>query len=91
MFSRGRVLGVHRDVADQRPASDGGRGLLASVEQLFVQSNYWYAHDADPLFMHPPDWMRIVTGLSAFVLHAVLTIVLVTALLTPGTGSSCRR
>ena len=34
---------------------------------FFVQSNYWYAHDADVLFMHPPDWMRIVTGLSAFV------------------------
>ena len=34
---------------------------------FFVQSNYWYAHDADPLFMNPPDWMRIVTGLSAFV------------------------
>src|SRR5215470_15568613 len=34
---------------------------------FFVHSNYWYAHDADPLFMNPPDWMRIVTGLSAFV------------------------
>ncbi len=34
---------------------------------FFVNSNYWYAHDADPLFMHPPVWMRIVTGLSAFV------------------------
>lgn len=33
---------------------------------FFVDSNYWYAHDADPLFMHPPDWMRIITGLSAF-------------------------
>jgi hypothetical protein len=32
-----------------------------------VQGNYWYAHDADPLFMHPPVWMRLVTGLSAFV------------------------
>ncbi|WP_243695331.1 EXPERA domain-containing protein [Agromyces protaetiae] len=34
---------------------------------FFVNSNWWYAHDADPLFMHPPVWMRIVTGLSAFV------------------------
>lgn len=33
---------------------------------FFVNSNYWYAHDADPLFMHPPTWMRIITGLSAF-------------------------
>ena len=29
---------------------------------FLVDSNYWYAHDADPLFMHPPVWMRIVTG-----------------------------
>src|SRR5258708_7499386 len=48
---------------------------------FFVQSNYWYAHDADPLFMHPPDWMRIVTGLSAFV-YMPFYIVLVTALVT---------
>jgi hypothetical protein len=33
---------------------------------FFANSNWWYAHDADPLFMHPPTWMRIVTGLSAF-------------------------
>ncbi|HEX3790839.1 MAG TPA: emopamil-binding family protein [Pseudonocardiaceae bacterium] len=48
---------------------------------FFVQSNYWYAHDADPLFMNPPDWMRIVTGLSAFV-YMPFYLVLVTALLT---------
>jgi hypothetical protein len=34
---------------------------------FFANSNWWYAHDADPLFMNPPTWMRIVTGLSAFV------------------------
>ncbi|MBX3090879.1 MAG: DUF2781 domain-containing protein [Cryobacterium sp.] len=34
---------------------------------FFVNSNYWYAHDADPLFLQPPVWMRFVTGLSAFV------------------------
>jgi hypothetical protein len=33
---------------------------------FFANSNWWYAHDTDPLFMHPPTWMRIVTGLSAF-------------------------
>jgi peptidoglycan/LPS O-acetylase OafA/YrhL len=33
---------------------------------FFVNSNWWYAHDTDPLFMTPPVWMRIVTGLSAF-------------------------
>jgi hypothetical protein len=48
---------------------------------FFVQSNYWYAHDADPLFMHPPAWMRIVTGLSAFV-YMPFYVVLVVALLT---------
>jgi hypothetical protein len=48
---------------------------------FFVNSNYWYAHDADPLFMNPPDWMRIVTGLSAFV-YMPFYVVLVYALLT---------
>jgi emopamil binding protein len=47
---------------------------------FFAQSNYWYAHDADPLFMHPPVWMRIVTGLSAFV-YMPFYIVLVAALI----------
>lgn len=32
-----------------------------------ARANYWYAVDADPLFMHPPVWMRFVTGLSTFV------------------------
>ena len=32
-----------------------------------ARANYWYAIDADPLFLHPPVWMRFVTGLSAFV------------------------
>jgi EXPERA (EXPanded EBP superfamily) len=50
-------------------------------DSFFVQSNYWYAHDADPLFMNPPDWMRIVTGLSAFV-YMPFYVVLVYALLT---------
>jgi len=49
---------------------------------FFVQSNYWYAHDADPLFMNPPIWMRIITGLSAFVympFYPVLVVALVKA------------
>ncbi len=29
--------------------------------------NWAYGHDTDPLFIHPPVWMRFVTGLSAFV------------------------
>src|SRR6266568_3813588 len=47
---------------------------------FFVNSNYWYAHDTDVLFMHPPDWMRIVTGLSAFV-YMPFYVVLVACLL----------
>ncbi|MBS1685781.1 MAG: DUF2781 domain-containing protein [Bacteroidetes bacterium] len=34
---------------------------------VFVQMNYGYAKDCDPLFLTPPIWMRFVTGLSAFV------------------------
>ncbi|QYN17950.1 emopamil-binding family protein [Amycolatopsis sp. DSM 110486] len=49
-------------------------------DNFFVNSNYWYAHDADILFMHPPDWMRIVTGLSAFV-YMPFYVVLVVCLL----------
>lgn len=47
---------------------------------FLVDSNYWYAHDADPLFMNPPVWMRIVTGLSAFV-YLLFYLVLVPALI----------
>ncbi|PJJ63547.1 EXPERA domain-containing protein [Compostimonas suwonensis] len=50
-------------------------------DNFFANSNYWYAHDADPLFMNPPAWMRIVTGLSAFV-YMPFYIVLVYALAT---------
>jgi hypothetical protein len=45
-----------------------------------ARANYWYAHDADPLFMNPPVWMRIVTGLSAFV-YGPFYLVLAWALL----------
>ena len=44
-----------------------GIPIVADSTNPIVQSNYWYAHDADPLFMDPPVWMRFVTGLSAFV------------------------
>ena len=47
---------------------------------FLVDSNYWYAHDADPLFMHAPVWMRIVTGLSAFV-YLAFYLVLVPSLI----------
>lgn len=32
-----------------------------------ARANYWYAVDADPLFMHAPVFMRFITGLSTFV------------------------
>ncbi len=47
---------------------------------FLVDSNYWYARDADPLFMHPPVWMRMVTGLSAFV-YLAFYLVLVPSLI----------
>ena len=47
---------------------------------FFVNSNWWYAHDTDPLFMTPPAWMRIVTGLSAFV-YMPFYVVLVVSLI----------
>lgn len=47
---------------------------------FIVNSNYWYANDTDPLFQNPPVWMRIVTGLSAFV-YLAFYLVLVPALI----------
>ena len=46
---------------------------------FLVNANWWYAHDTDPLFMDPPVWMRIVTGLSAFV-YPVFYVLLVISL-----------
>jgi hypothetical protein len=44
-----------------------------------ARANYWYAAGTDPLFLHPPVWMRFVTGLSAFV-YGPFYLVLVWAL-----------
>jgi len=44
-----------------------GIPITADSTNWLAQSNYWYGHDADPLFIDPPIWMRFVTGLSAFV------------------------
>lgn len=46
---------------------------------FFVNANWWYARDTDPLFMTPPVWMRFVTGLSAFV-YPVFSVLLVISL-----------
>lgn len=47
---------------------------------FLARANWWYAHDCDPLFMNPPFWMRICTGLSAFV-YGPFYLILVPALL----------
>lgn len=47
---------------------------------LLARLNYSYASVNDPLFLHPPIWMRFVTGLSAFV-YAPFYLMLVYALL----------
>ena len=52
-------------IADMIPAL--GIDFNQPSPNIIVNANYWYAHDADPLFQNPPVWMRIVTGLSAFV------------------------
>ena len=57
-----------------------GVDISSPSSNFFVNSNYWYASDTDPLFMEPPVWMRIVTGLSAFVympFYVVLVISLI--------------
>jgi len=41
--------------------------LVPNHPNPLMQANYNYAKGCDPLFLHPPFWMRIVTGLSAFV------------------------
>jgi hypothetical protein len=41
--------------------------LVPNHPNPLMQANYDYANGCDPLFLHPPFWMRIVTGLSAFV------------------------
>ena len=43
---------------------------------ILARWNYSYASVNDPLFLHPPVWMRFVTGLSAFV-YAPFYLVLV--------------
>jgi hypothetical protein len=44
-----------------------GIEMTPDSPNVFARMNYWYAVDADPLFMHPPVMMRFITGLSAFV------------------------
>lgn len=44
-----------------------GVEMSATSTNWFSRANYGYANGCDPLFMNPPVWMQMVTGLSAFV------------------------
>jgi hypothetical protein len=44
-----------------------GIPISPDSENPLARAVYGYAVATDPLFLHPPFWMRIVTGLSAFV------------------------
>jgi hypothetical protein len=59
------LFAVTSGISDLLPTL--GIEMSASSSNALARSNYWYAVDADPLFLHPPIWMRFVTGLSAFV------------------------
>ena len=59
------VFAVTSGISDALPTL--GIEMSADSPNPLARSNYWYAVDADPLFMHPPVWMRFVTGLSVFV------------------------
>lgn len=39
----------------------------AHTTNLFAQWNYTYSSANDPLYEHPPIWLRFITGTSAFV------------------------
>jgi hypothetical protein len=59
------VFAITSGISDAIPTL--GIPMTADSANPLARANYWYAIDADPLFMHPPVWMRLVTGLSAFV------------------------
>lgn len=56
-----------------------GLDISQHASTWFGRANWSYGHDTDPLFIHPPVWMRFVTGLSAFV-YGPFYLVLVYAL-----------
>jgi hypothetical protein len=59
------VFAVTSGISDAVPTL--GIEMAPDSPNPLARANYWYAVDADPLFMHPPVWMRFVTGLSTFV------------------------
>jgi hypothetical protein len=44
-----------------------GIPMTADSPSMLARSNFWYGNGCDPLFLLSPLWLRIVTGLSAFV------------------------
>jgi len=64
-------------ISDMVPTLVGD--LDPASTNFFVKLNYSYAKGCDPLFLTPPIWMRIVTGLSAFV-YGPFYLILVYAL-----------
>jgi EXPERA (EXPanded EBP superfamily) len=52
-------------ISDMMPTVYGS--LEANSGNMLMQANYDYAIGCDPLFLHPPVWMRMIIGLSAFV------------------------
>ncbi len=59
------IFAITCGISDALPTL--GVAMSPTSANPLAQANYWYAASADPLFMHPPVWMRFVTGLSAFV------------------------
>jgi hypothetical protein len=72
------LFAVTSAIADAIPTL--GIAMAADAPTFLGRANYWYAYGCDPLFLHPPTWMRLVTGLSAF-LYGPFYLVLVYALL----------
>lgn len=72
------IFAVTSGISDAVPTL--GIEMRPDSPNVLARMNYWYAHDTDPLFMHPPFWMRIVTGLSAF-LYGPFYLLLAWALL----------
>jgi hypothetical protein len=52
-------------ISDMVPALLGG--IDPNSTNPLIKANYDYAIGCDPLFLHPPVWMRLIIGLSAFV------------------------
>ena len=76
------LAGSHERVVGTRILPEGLAGAEAA-RWLYGEAPFGLlAHDtsADPLFMYAPVWMRIVTGLSAFV-YMLFYLVLVPALI----------